>query len=496
MRRMGLIKKDAPSQMVAAIDHIESRSDECYKPLALLQTPSNLAVWALLVGAVQMIEREIKEWSDDSPHLSAALRNLSNFVPIAMRWAIEHGRPYSSSAGLSWTPQLNATVKEALEVASQYSHFLGCFPMWHRDRYSAQLLSPDVVRFTAPGTDRNRQVSAYLKGLRPKDGSFKAVSAKRPKQPIVIEALFALSLQSALMTGFASFQYEDPWTLWRELLPDYRGRVNAIARRNDALSLGGYTLAEFKQFYVAFLAICAAHEYLCYAWGQERQQYPLGSAIMIRSNRAWAALTSELSTVPPEKCERIISDLSFNFADSLDLHGHPFVPLGAAGDLAVAPQFPLHSQMEENILRVCSILRPRVYDAMSDEKEEDMRRDLRRRLQHRDVQGPIMMPKPTPDIDLLVTEEISSTLVIAELKWNRKSLAPKEIPGKDAEVLQETRMEAHQPAIMFRYGRGQIVIENFPAHAVESRKGMDVATHEGFKTLAVSELQIDRKSVV
>src|ERR1039457_6757633 len=36
----------------------------------------------------------------------------------------------------------------------------------------------------------------------------------------------------------------------------------------------------------------------------------------------------------------------------------------------------------------------------------------------------------------------------------------------------------------------QVVIENFPAHAIESRKGMDVATHEGLKTLAVSELQI------
>jgi len=56
-------------------------------------------------------------------------------------------------------------------------------------------------------------------------------------------------------------------------------------------------------------------------------------------------------------------------------------------------------------------------------------------------------------------------------------------------------MEAHQTAIVFGYGRGQIVIENFPAHAVESRKGMDVATHEGFKTLAVSELQIRHPAV-
>ena len=60
---------------------------------------------------------------------------------------------------------------------------------------------------------------------------------------------------------------------------------------------------------------------------------------------------------------------------------------------------------------------------------------------------------------------------------------------------QETRMDAHQAAIMFRYGRGQIVLVNFPAYTVESRKGMDVATHEGLKTLAVSELQIRHPAV-
>src|ERR1035438_7691018 len=55
---------------------------------------------------------------------------------------------------------------------------------------------------------------------------------------------------------------------------------------------------------------------------------------------------------------------------------------------------------------------------------------------------------------------------------------------------QEARVEAHQAAIMFGHGGGQVVIEDFPAHAVESCKGVDVATYEGLKTLAVGELQI------
>jgi hypothetical protein len=435
MSWMGVLKKDAPASMVGAIDDIEARADECYKSLALLQLPSNLAVWALLLGAIQMVEQEIKEWSDDSPQLSATLINLSRLVPIAMKWAREHGQPDSSSADLSWTPQLDATVNEALNLASQYSHFVTCFPMWHRDRYSAQLLSPDVVRFTAPGTGRNRQVSAYLKGFRPKEGSFKAIAAKRQKQPEVIETLFALSLQGALMTGYRSFKYNDPWTLWRELLPEYQGRVNAMSRRNDMLSVGDYTLADFKQFYAAFLAVCAGHEFLCYTWGQERGLYPLGSAVMTRSHGDWATLLSEVSGLTSQKCQSIISDLSFNPAHSVDLHVSPFVPLRPAGVLAVAPQFPLHSQVEENILRVCSIRRPAIYQAMSEAKEHDMILGLKNRLPNRDIECPVMMPQPVPDIDALIIEESSSTVVIAELKWSRKSLLPKEIPGKDQEVL-------------------------------------------------------------
>jgi len=242
-------------------------------------------------------------------------------------------------------------------------------------------------------------------------------------------------LQGALMTGYTSFKYQEPRTLWRELLPDYQGRVNAMSRRNNILSMGSYTLAEFKQFYAAFLAICAGHEFLCFAWGKQVGSFPISSAIMIRSHDAWEELISELSGLSCQICGSIIRDLTLVAGKSQDLHISPFVPLGTDVDLIVAPQFPLHSHMEENILRICSDLRPGIYQAMSDEKERDMLVELKERLKHRDVQGPINMPNPTPDIDLLIKDEGSSTLVLCELKWSRKSLSSREIISRDAEVL-------------------------------------------------------------
>src|SRR6516164_2773573 len=60
---------------------------------------------------------------------------------------------------------------------------------------------------------------------------------------------------------------------------------------------------------------------------------------------------------------------------------------------------------------------------------------------------------------------------------------------------QETGMEAHQVAIVLGHGTGEIVIENFSAHAVEGGEGVAVTTHKGFKTLAMSELQIQHPAV-
>jgi len=65
--------------------------------------------------------------------------------------------------------------------------------------------------------------------------------------------------------------------------------------------------------------------------------------------------------------------------------------------------------------------------------------DLQQRCPHYPLQGPISLPNPIPDIDLIVTDDNSSTIVIAELKWMQKTLRPVEIIERDTEVLKGIR---------------------------------------------------------
>jgi len=94
---------------------------------------------------------------------------------------MKHGHPVSAPLSRRWTADLAAAVDQAISLATHYSHFEVCFQAFHKDRHAAEVLTPTLVRFTAPGAERNRQVSAYQKGLRPHEGTF---AHQRPERQL------------------------------------------------------------------------------------------------------------------------------------------------------------------------------------------------------------------------------------------------------------------------------------------------------------------------
>jgi hypothetical protein len=430
------LKRDAPAELIESIRQIEARADECFHSLKILGLPANLALWSLLVGSIRLVECEIDRRGDNTAHLDATLINASSLVSTAMKWVMKHGNHSSAIGRRNWTRDLAAKVEEAIALAHDYDGFLNALPLWHKNRYGVELLSPTHARFTVIGSDIDRRVSAYQKGFRPKTGRHRGERAQKLAPTAMVNNLFEQVYSRCRPLGSLGFSCNDPWKLWVELLPEYQLRVDAISRRDDALSLGNYTLGEFKKVYAALLAVCATQEHLCFAWGRNTKIYPHESVVMIRSLEEWSKIVSNLSGVQGSLCRSAIKDLSFDFSSSPNLHVCPFVPLDSSGrQMAVAPHFPLHSRPDENILWLCSKLRPRHFDTASLKKEPEMHAALEKACSRYLPQGPIRLPSPTPDIDLLLTDEDSSTVVIAELKWIRKPTKTLERIKRDEDVL-------------------------------------------------------------
>jgi hypothetical protein len=124
----------------------------------------------------------------------------------------------------------------------------------------------------------------------------------------------------------------------------------------------------------------------------------------------------------------------------VDLHVHPFVPLDPSLDeIALIPHFPLNSRADENLLRMCSYVRPDVFSIASNSKEEEMHADLVAKMNKRFVVHPTSVSIPDGDIDFVLEDDKSASLVIAQLKWLRKSVHVAERIQQDKELLNGVR---------------------------------------------------------
>jgi hypothetical protein len=268
---MSPLKKDLPQYERDALDRIEAQADAGWQRLSLLRDyPVHVATWAMLVGAINTVKDEQKARGSNTPHFAPMLMNVGRLVPVAIRWAAQHARPAEAPLERRWTGTLAAAVEEASMVARSYHHLELAFQAYHKDRYAAELRAPDLVRFSAAVGTRARQTSSFHKGHRPQRGQFAVVSpSPRPQTPEVQRA-FEEALNECRQTGLYSFRHADLRPAWREILPEYRERVNALARRTGNLLLGDYPLEEFNSFYAALLTICAAHDFICFRWGRGR----------------------------------------------------------------------------------------------------------------------------------------------------------------------------------------------------------------------------------
>ena len=152
---MTYLKTDVPSDIAELLRDAEAQADECWRALELRYYPSNLATWALLCGGIKIVEREQAARGSDTDHFDAMLSNLSRLLAIAAKWVMGHGQPAADLVP-RWTGELSALVDQTLSLAKAYNSFEVCFQGFHKGHYAVDLSSPSRIRFSVPGSERDR----------------------------------------------------------------------------------------------------------------------------------------------------------------------------------------------------------------------------------------------------------------------------------------------------------------------------------------------------
>jgi hypothetical protein len=435
---MPFLQNDASTELKNAVQAVEDRADKCYELLRLLKRPANEARWALLTAMALQLEMWQQQFGARSRNLKIRMINLDRCT-CGFKFISEHGKPVSRLVQkYTWHGSLVLEASHALQVTEQYTHFLSAFPMWHKNHDQVDVQPDERVRFYIPrDSSRQRQVIAFQQGFLPA-GSEVALPYSGYSKAESPEAMWLLNQlwQEARPGGAAKkFSYEPSRGLIEALRPKYRDRLDENFRHPDAFRLNGYSLGEFKSFYIALLVLCSIHEYICYPFDKPGQPVPASSLVMVKSRPVWTAELAQISGLPKAVCEAIIADLTLDpvAQAGASMCINPFVPLDGFA-LAVAPQFPLASAADENILRSFSYRHPALFSAQNTEKESVMRERIEDAAVRFRVDHSIELPDKTTEIDVLLADEESSTVVVAELKWSRKPNRTVERIARDEDI--------------------------------------------------------------
>ena len=185
----------------------------------------------------------------------------------------------------------------------------------------------------------------------------------------------------------------------------------------------------------------STHEHLLLLWDDRPERIPFECCVLVNSINEWISLIAGLGRLHRDTVRTILLDLTFGQIQRTDLRLSPFVPLNAAKTyLGVAYPYVLSSAAEDNILRVCSYLRPEAFNLTTLTKEEEIRQTLKDTARSGVVvTGPIKLGKGNPDkgipdLDLFIEDIGASVAIVAETKWLRSPMSVRERQQQDKEL--------------------------------------------------------------
>jgi hypothetical protein len=335
-------KSQAPPDLIDRIQAIEDIADRCYERLDLLEQPWNVIAWCGLINCASILE-ELPRVAYGTQTHRIMLINLSRIFPILYRWSREHGNPKTAPVSkFHWTRARMRSTQEAFNIAHHYFGFCATFPGWHRDLLSAELFTPNGVVFLGLADRQARRVSAYQKGI----GG--AATEALPPVPVTheMEALIRATLET-IKAKKLQIAFPRPDRLLRYLNELYQSRLQAAFRRFEGITLGQFSLGEFRRFFAALTSIAAAQENICFRWSLNRR-YPIDSSVLHYPRQHWIDLLSDLSGVEDDIVSDMIDDLTLGSTNIRDLILHPFVSLDDDGRrLGLLPHFVLNAPPQQ-----------------------------------------------------------------------------------------------------------------------------------------------------
>jgi len=188
--------------------------------------------------------------------------------------------------------------------------------------------------------------------------------------------------------------------------------------------LGGYTVSEFRQFWITLLTLCWIHHNVCFFSGAKG--VALASVVKMMSRHGWESEMIRRSSLELPTVRAILDDLIYDPRlykagnKQAEVTCQPFFCLRAEL-LAVSNQLVMLSNAERNLWDLISIKRPKTHSSLRNQKEKLWLEEITSKLKAYGLKsfGPVKLVHDgrQSDLDLLVLDDEKRFGLGLQLKW-------------------------------------------------------------------------------
>lgn len=219
-------------------------------------------------------------------------------------------------------------------------------------------------------------------------------------------------------------KYSVPDEVFQEIAEVEREVLASRWELGEDWDLGGYTLSEFRQFWIALLTLCWIHNSVCLFSGVKGGA--LASVVRMMSRHGWESEIVRRSSLEEPIVTAILDDLIYDphlyeaGNKQAEVTSQPFFCLRAEL-LALSNQLVMLSNAERNLWDLISIKHPEIHSRLRNQKEGLWLRELAPKLKAYGLRpfGPmnIVYDGNKSDLDLLILDDKRRFGLGLQLKW-------------------------------------------------------------------------------
>jgi len=390
---------------------LDSEIDSSISSHELLSQPRDLAVIHLL----RYFEDYVRS------HLShqAALKNGQDGMHFAMQWIFKYCPSLMSECTYRTCDQIYRQAHDLHESAMDYSMVWDLLAMVWRKR-AITVREPDGTirvkyanQLVADGEIADRFIgTSDTPGL-----------GVNSLDSVVDPNSFAQKIK-AQSDDKGNVKYLVPASTFNQVAKSWRNYTSQLWELGEDWDLGGYTVSQFREFWIGLLTLCWIHFWACFCSGKRGGD--LDNSVIVLPREEWTERLARNCGLDGDITNAILNDLIYDVnlykpnVKQPDVTYQPFFPLRS--DLLVLSNWlVLLSSHERNIWDLVSIKRPGIHSALRNKKEQIWLAELKPQLKSYGLAsyGPIKfsLGNKSSDLDLLVLDCDAKFGLCCQLKW-------------------------------------------------------------------------------